>query len=368
MNFSVFHLLLLLIFSALLIDAAKSENVIFIDSPNRSFLRSHSDAQSDPMSAHEVAAAVSMLLGFAPSHEISAQSAVKLNDILAPNPFNRPRAAFLLEITGVSEHLFHSKFDASLNRKIDFAGNKASIQLPGRAEALVTSLDEPLSNDGWTDKDIVDFAFWFGGSYSSDVAEPFNGELILSLDDGAQLKLEMTKVADREFTISLLKLLHNVKKAVELRVEASNDGQSPAELLVASFNCLKGLEGKHGAEGDAHKRVEILASMSAKLFDMLLGAYKGQIVGVVLLREEPSVDLASLVEVTSTPPSARWLAEKENTVGIDPLVIARVYLVRLTLAWSTGIILLIATILGVYFLMNMPLTRDTLLYSNVKLD
>lgn len=149
--------------------------------------------QSELVTIPDVAAAVSVLLGFPPSESVSASSASKvwrmhmrgygykykpfdfnlfllfavtiftlyyqLNDILAPSPFSRPRAVLLLEITGgngcaltfkapnltiflfgivkldvffsVSEHLFQSRFTNSLNRKINLAGSSASIQLPG---------------------------------------------------------------------------------------------------------------------------------------------------------------------------------------------------------------------------------------------
>uniref|UniRef100_A0A7N0TL11 DUF7794 domain-containing protein n=1 Tax=Kalanchoe fedtschenkoi TaxID=63787 RepID=A0A7N0TL11_KALFE len=360
------HLLLLLLTGSILFAyAARSETVIFIDSPTHGFLRSSSYAQSDSMSIPDVAAAVSMLLGFAPSQMISATSASTLNNILCPNPFNRPRAVFLLEVPAVAEHLFLSRFSASLNRKINSVGNSASIQLPGGDESFFIPLDEPLSNDGWTDKNIADFALWIGGSYVSDAVKPLNGELNFPLDDGAEVKLQMSQVADKEFTINLLTLVHNVQKAKKLHLEATNNGHRPAELLMGSFDCFKGLKEKHNT-GVTQQRLELLVATSFKIFDMLLDAYSGQIVGVVLLNKEASAESVSLFDVTFSAQSSRWLAEKED--ASDSISIARVLLVRQTLAWITGILLLIATLLGVYFLMNMPLTRDTLLYSNVKLD
>uniref|UniRef100_A0A7N0V9W1 DUF7794 domain-containing protein n=1 Tax=Kalanchoe fedtschenkoi TaxID=63787 RepID=A0A7N0V9W1_KALFE len=362
-----FHLFLALLFcSILFVDASKSATVIFVDSPSHGFLRSPSYAQSDYMSVPDVAAAVSVLLGFAPSQTISAPSASKLNDILSPSPFSRPRAVFLLEVTAVAEHLSRSRFSDSLNRKISFVENSAIIQLPGGDEGSFISLDEPLSNVLWTDKHIADFAMWIGGSYVSDTVEPLNGELNYPLDNGAELKLHMSQVADREFSISLLTLLHNVQKAIKLHLEATNNGQSPAELLMGSFDCFKGLKEKHSTEGVSQQRMELFVSTFSKIFDLLLDAYRGQIVGVLLLKEKPSAESVSLFDVTSSSQYSRWLAEKED--ASDPISIARVLLVRRTLAWITGILLLIATLLGVYFLMNMPLTRDTLLYSNVKLD
>ncbi|KAF5736653.1 hypothetical protein HS088_TW14G00801 [Tripterygium wilfordii] len=104
----------------------------------------------------------------------------------------------------------------------------------------------------------------------------------------------------------------------------------------------------------------------SKVFDSLQSAYKGEIVGVVLLSGTPPLESETMLNVMFTSrPSARWLVESKESTNST---IAEVVLVRQTLAWLTGIILIIATLLGIHFLLNMPLTRDTLLYSNVKLD
>ncbi|GFY93028.1 putative type 1 membrane protein [Actinidia rufa] len=48
----------------------------------------------------EVGAAVSVLLGFAPPATLSAASSSKLNEVLMPNPFDKPRAVFMLDVRG----------------------------------------------------------------------------------------------------------------------------------------------------------------------------------------------------------------------------------------------------------------------------
>lgn len=75
-------------------------------------------------------------------------------------------------------------------------------------------------------------------------------------------------------------------------------------------------------------------------------ALAGQIVGVIVLDERVNQESANLLSVgSSSRSSARSMAEVEG--GPSAVIIAQVILVRLTLAWLTGIILLIATILGV---------------------
>ncbi|XWS13452.1 hypothetical protein CRYUN_Cryun36dG0038400 [Craigia yunnanensis] len=91
-----------------------------------------------------------------------------------------------------------------------------------------------------------------------------------------------------------------------------------------------------------------------------------QIVGVIVFNGVRQPESKKLMNVMFTSRSSpRWLAETKSS--LNTTLVAQV-LVRRTLAWVTGVVLLIATLLGVYFFLNMPLTRDTLLYSNVKLD
>ncbi|KAL9349481.1 hypothetical protein Peur_056736 [Populus x canadensis] len=372
MDFQIRSVLPLVIISSLLYSLAKAEisgSVIFIDSQTRQYLRSPSPndvVQSNSMSLQEVGAAVSVLLGFVPSDALSATSSLKLNEVLLPNPFNRPRAVFMLEVTGELPSVADQAnvmFNAAYKSKIVPGSNKADIQLPGE-EVSVVSLDEEFVD--FTDKDISDFASWLGGSYAVDPLEALKGELAIPLASGATIDLHMSKKANREFIASLLALLRNSRKAVEMHGDLSLSNQPPAELLKGSFDGLKALQEHYGPEDAAQKGLELLITMLSKMFDSLQAAYKGQIVGAILFNTAPAPESKTLLNVMLTSrPSARWL-EETKVPAIE--TIAVVALVRITLAWITGIVLIIATLLGIYFLFSMPLTKDTLLYSNVKLD
>lgn len=70
----------------------------------------------------------------------------------------------------------------------------------------------------------------------------------------------------------------------------------------------------------------------------------GQIVGVIFFSGEASLESSKMLEVIFAPQrAARWLEEKE----VIPDVVQEVLLVRRILAWITGIILLISTLIGV---------------------
>lgn len=73
--------------------------------------------------------------------------------------------------------------------------------------------------------------------------------------------------------------------------------------------------------------------------------WAGQIVGVVLFNARPAPESETALNVMlASRPSARWL---EETKAPTNTTMKEVALVRKTLAWLTGIILIIATLLGV---------------------
>lgn len=80
---------------------------------------------------------------------------------------------------------------------------------------------------------------------------------------------------------------------------------------------------------------------------IVIDDWAGQIVGVVFFNETPSPQSESVLNLMYTSrPSPRMLAETEGSRNAT-LAAAEVLLVRRTLAWLTGIILIIATLFGV---------------------
>jgi renin receptor len=288
-----------------------------------------------------------------------------------PNPFHRPLAVFMLEVRGIDDPSLVDKSNSILSSahssKIVFNSKEAEIQLQDEDKVAVVSLDEPLAD--CTDKDIADFASWMGGSYIADTMEPLNGELTIPLGSGANVKFHMSKKADREFAVSLLSLIRNFRRAIEMHEDLSHGTQNPAELMTGCYDGIKVLQEQYGPEGIAQHGEELLLITLTKIYDTLQDAYKGRLVGIISFYRSSPPESSKMLNVKFVPrvvprPSARWLEETKPSYDSLPEVV----LVRRTLAWITGIILVIATLLGVYYLVSMPLTRDTLLYSNVKLD
>ncbi|XP_071706484.1 uncharacterized protein [Rutidosis leptorrhynchoides] len=322
------------------------------------------------MSLLEVGAAISVLLGFEPPSTLSYASSEKLNEVLMANPFIRPHAVFLLEINGFGDKQLEVGSDDVFSSalKSEVVTEDAEIQLSDEDDVSLVSLNEPLSADmEFTDKDLTDFASWLGGSYVNVASEPLTGELTVPLANDVQLKLHMSKKADQEFTKSIISLIRNVERAVQLHEDLAGRSPMPAELIKGRFDGFKAFQEHYGTNDIVQRGAELLVTSVSKIYDFLQRTYEGQIVGVVVFNGSPAEESDMMLSVKyTTRPSPRWLEEKEGSR--DSVLIAEVLLVRRTLAWITGIILLISTLMGVWFLLYMPITRDTLLYSNVKLD
>ncbi|THG00814.1 hypothetical protein TEA_016876 [Camellia sinensis var. sinensis] len=353
-----FFLLSILSFRSLQATADGTGSVFFLDSSIHQYFRpplSDSISETDSMLLPEVGAAVSVLLGFAPPATLSAAGSSRLNEVLMPNPFDRPRSVFMLDVreaedSQVMVQSANAWFGSALRSRVLMESNKADIQLPDEGEVSVVSLNEPLSFGSGvelTDKELSDFASWLGGTYVANALKPMNGELTIPLASGARLNLHMSKKAEREFITSLVSLIGNIRMAVEMHQDLSGSMRNPAELITGSFDGIKVLQEEYRTEGVAEQGQELFFISISKIFDSLQAVYKGQIVGVILCNGTPLPESETLLNVMITSrPSARWL--EETTGPPNSTTIAEIVLVRWTLAWITGIILVIATLLGAY--------------------
>ncbi|OVA01594.1 hypothetical protein BVC80_9073g25 [Macleaya cordata] len=369
------HLLIFMSLLCLQVRAEGSGSIFFLDSSSQRFLRTPSSdlaSETGSMLLSDVTAAVSVLLGFAPPASLSAESSSKLNEILLPNPFNRPRAVLMLEVSGTKADQLPGdvKVGSYIRRKVLLDSSKADVQLPDEDEVSVISLGESLGsecNAACIDKELHDLASRLGGSYVSSDLETMSGELTVNLASGTQLILHMSKKADREFIVSLVSLVRDIKRAMEMHEHFARSMQNQAELIKGCFTGIKALQEQYGPDGVSQQGLELFLTTLRLLFDSLQGAYQGQIVGVLFFNGEPYPESEAMLNVKFTSRSSSRLLE-EKASSTNSTTVVEILLVRRTLAWITGIILLISTLLGIYFLLNMPLTRDTLLYSNVKLD
>ncbi|XP_042413229.1 uncharacterized protein LOC122002207 [Zingiber officinale] len=371
----VLHLSLLILLSTQQLQARGESkgSVAFIDGYLQRYIRSNaqdSSGKAISMSLTEVAATISVLLGFAPPPSLPAASSSKLSQVLYPNPFDKPHAIFLLEVGGVVEPSDYTEYlntRAGEVFKSSISGSSnAKLELPGEDEVSVVHLDRTLDfecNDACLDEELREFASWIGGSYVGSI-DSSDWKLTISLSSGSTLDLHLTKKSDLQFASSLISLVTNVKKTMAKHEVLSGRRIISSEIMKGHFSGIEALTDEYGWGTIAHQGVELLQTVLVKISNMLQMAYGGKIVEVIILNEELSSESGILLDVASIPRISRVLEEasSSDTTGSEVL------LVRRTLAWITGVILLISTFIGIYYLLNMPLTRDTLLYSNVKID
>ncbi|KAK6914269.1 hypothetical protein RJ641_021590, partial [Dillenia turbinata] len=325
-----------------------ADTVFFIDSSTHHFLRtpsSDSNVQGNSMSLLEISATISVLLGFVPPATLSAAGSNKLNEVLLPNPFDRPRAVFMLEVGGAEDsQLFvdhnGSPFKSALQSQVLSGSDKADIQLPNEDGISVFSFDELGSDATITDKDLEIYASWLGGSYVANELEPLTGTLTLSSGNGADLSFHISKKEDREIIAKLVSLFYNIQRALDMHEGLSGTIKNPAELIKGSFDGLKAFGGV------SQQWIELFHVTVSKILDSLQKAYKGNIVGVVIFKGMLLQESEPLMNVMFTSmPTVRWLEETKGSA--ESVKQEQQTLVRRTLAWITGLILLISTLLGV---------------------
>ncbi|XP_073012743.1 uncharacterized protein [Typha latifolia] len=370
-----FLLLLLVSFVCLKARAESSRSVVFIDGSSNNYIRDQNPdgAETSSMLLDEVAAAASVLLGFAPPSSLAADSSSKLNEVLLANPFDRPHAVFLLEVNGIDGadpllSMDNSKLTGSIFKSRVLGPSKAALELPGEDEVSVVHLDESVAaecNAACLDKELANIADWLGGSYVGSL-ESVDGMLTLPLASGKALNLHVEKEAQLQFASGLISLFKSVKRGVEVHEDFAGSIVSPSELIISHFTGIKILQEEYGPGDIVQQAMEVFQTALTKSLDLLYNSHEGKIVGVVISKKEPTPHSGGMIDVTFPTRVSRFL--EEGTQAGFPIHTLEVLLVRRSLAWITGIILLVSTLIGVFLLVNMPLTRDTLLYSNVKLD
>ncbi|XP_026389386.1 uncharacterized protein LOC113284188 isoform X2 [Papaver somniferum] len=115
----------------------------------------------------DVTAAVFILLGFARPASLRAESLIKLNKILSPNPFGRPCAVLMLEVSGTRDQIPAGvKFGSYIQSTVVLDSVKADVQLPERHEVSMISVGESEDsecNAACMKKELHDLAAKLGG-------------------------------------------------------------------------------------------------------------------------------------------------------------------------------------------------------------
>ncbi|KAJ0452024.1 hypothetical protein HanHA300_Chr15g0574221 [Helianthus annuus] len=122
---------------------------------------------------------------------------------------------------------------------------------------------------------VPNCASWFGGSYVKNELESLTGELTIPLANDAQIKLDMSKKADRKFITNIISLIHNVERAIQVHEDLVGSVPTPAELLNGRFDGFKAFQEQYGTDEVVQKGAELLVTVVSKIYDTLQTTYKG---------------------------------------------------------------------------------------------
>lgn len=327
----------------------------FLESTPGSYLRiaPSNSLQGRTFSYADVSAAVAVLLGTTPPSSISDESVSKLNDLLVPNPFHRPHAVLMLTLAQIKQG---GKFSVAAvqHRELELESTRATLTLPEDATPLLLNMtlgEESKSAD--VDGKLQELASFLGGSYESG-REPSKGMLQLRLPSGDVFSLDLAKKVSQALAFELLSMFQQMKDA------ASVLDKVPGGLVFGTLTATETLYKEPEGSMTSEQASELLRLVVTKVFTYLDSACNGGLVGVIVNGQEQILDL----KFTRGPSRLQFLQTSSDTITS----VAAEVLTENIIAYITGILFIIALIIGICFLCKMPLTRDTLLYSSAKLD
>lgn len=343
----------------LFVQANKVGSVTFFEGRPGTYLRrvSYDTLQERTFSSEDVSATVAVLLGLSPPSSISQESASKLNDLLTPDPFHRPQGVLVLTVKQVETGEIIG-FSSAPYRQLAPENGQALLAIPDDigVSLLNSSFNEELESTD-VDLQLHELASFLGGSFESGT-DLLKGELTVHTQNDDVLSLDLSKKADRMLALEVVAMFQSIKESVA--AQDHHNKQLPRGLFfgtIASTEILyKDFDGSITAEQASH----LLLLFARKMFNYINSAYNGSLVGVILNAEEDILDL----KITMGPSRLLLLAASSTT---DTATVAAA-LTEKIITYTTALILLVALIIGTCFLFKMPVTRDTLLYSGVKLD
>ncbi|CAI5949435.1 unnamed protein product [Closterium sp. NIES-64] len=366
-------------------QVAASPAVLFLDQTQGSYFnRASGSAELAALSTTATAAATAALLGVSVPPNSDAGISAQLNSLLIPDPFNRPRSVFLLNLPGVDFSVYSNVTTGSVqvvqSRVLAPTSGVVAEYVADELEAEMIALYrsarlEGLKVDvatcGWRNADLdVAVESAVAASPCDDVCL----ELLMSpASVGDEASQQLRRVLNTAFDAnkdSDSNFLANLACVVRAMRSASYDSAELAahpHLLVAS---LAGFQEKQDPQFASARLAFVLATISAHMSSLRLSD-KGSVVAEVVLagassaQAAPHLLLQQFVLSGDQRPGARQLrgvvaaSQVAQAQGLETPaeVLSTAILV------ATVILLIVSLVLATGYLFNMPLTRDTLLYS-----
>ncbi|KAJ7535265.1 hypothetical protein O6H91_12G025600 [Diphasiastrum complanatum] len=317
-------------------EASGSGSVLFLEGGTHKFLRpavKGSDFQASTFSGSDVWSAVAVLLGIAPPLSMSTSSATKLDKLLFPDPFHRPRSVLALALPTLHKDVLKE----SLPNILGMSSYKLHpLTVDDRETTKVSGNDVRVkfltTDDSHDNPDLLEH----------------------ELDD---LK------GDRDLVLELINLVRSLKESLDAWKGLAQVSQIHSDLFLGTLRGVKISNELAGGSLELQAS-EIFLFLVSKIVLAMETSYEGKFVAVLVMPMETAKDsVEDILGIDLLQRTTRSLVEESSDTSdkVEKLT-------RNALTTVTALILIVAALLGSYFLFSMPLTRDTLLYSGAKLD
>lgn len=363
-------LLSLLVMKLIAVSGSQADGaVIFIDSNIRpEHLRKTSSIEKEVFTYEDIATSLAVLLGVVPKVAVDEKAASKIDSVVSPNLFYRPRAVLSLNIGGV-------ELDSIRNEAtLDLLGLGSYQQSPLIADnthprrisddyvnvEVLTSLDEADTHIEVSEQDL-EFEF-ISTSYVLNGDSKTVNTISWDMSNGESFSLDMSNSADRLFFKELMEVFRGMKRAVTS--QQSVELEQPADLYFGTFNGIIEFRDHYGSGHQTQLASKFVLYAMNQALQFLQANCNDKLVGVFTFTES-----ANDFKVLTTERGARFLQAAAPTPGNEtyPEEMA-LRLGNQAVIFFTVIILLVALLLSTCCMFTMPLTKDSLLYSGLKLD
>uniref|UniRef100_A0A7S0UR82 DUF7794 domain-containing protein n=1 Tax=Polytomella parva TaxID=51329 RepID=A0A7S0UR82_9CHLO len=360
----------LLIFAALsslfLLSVQATQNVYLISSKDNSFI---SSGPTVPLCVNGFSSLVSSVTGLVPGQKISKALSDKIESIIEPNPFSKPRAYVNFDIAGLSKDNVADLLKDRTNRAI--ALEDESSKAVRQAFAMVLRANQGVSL-GMIDQ--LGFEACEGDCMTTHMVRAASrcGMNHKASENGANNKLVLKNgnelpIREKEeklFSLELASFYAGVERVSEALKSSKGDD---IELLTLEMNGLVAIAKKYGDDSeitiDARQAVVTLLDWAMDTLDKATG---GSVVFQVSTPTVSSKNVQALVEMKESSKryllSSSWYA---NTT--DEAAEAKMFTTKAA-GYGSFILLLYFGLAGVYCMCYMPLKKDTLLYASGKKD
>jgi hypothetical protein len=234
---------------------------------------------------------------------------------------------------------------------------------------ILTNLDAVDLHAEISEQDFQAEFVFMSASYNLDGVSKTVTTVSWDMSNGETFSLDITKSADRLFFKELMDIFRNMQRAISS--QQAVDLEQPANLYFGNFNGIEELRKAYGSGDQIQLASKFVLYAMNQALQFLQDNYSDKLVGVFTFAES-----SNDFEIIVSERRARFLQDADAAVAVPagspgnettPEQMA-LQLGNRAVVFFTVIIFLVALLLSTCCMFTMPVTRDSLLYSGLKLD